>query len=57
MKLSINVGKLYAEGDVYINWAKKSKNKKVKRRLVIKALKEIKCLSSKELRRRILPKY
>ncbi len=57
MKLSINVGKLYAEGAFYINWAKKSKNKKVKRRLVIKALKEIKCLSSKELRRRILPKY
>ncbi len=57
MKLSINVRKLYPEAIFYINWAKKSKNKKVKRRLVIKALKEIKCLSSKELRRRILQKY
>lgn len=57
MKLSINVGKLYPEATFYINWAKKSKNKKVKRRLVIKALKEIKCLSSKELRRRIRQKY
>ena len=57
MKLSINVRKLYPEVIFYINWAKKSKNKKVKRRLVIKALKEIKCLSSKELRRRIRQKY
>ena len=57
MKLSINARKLYPEAIFYINWAKKSKNRKVKRRLVIKALKEIKCLSSKELRRRILQKY
>ncbi|MEE0728349.1 MULTISPECIES: hypothetical protein [Clostridia] len=57
MKLSINARKLYPEAIFYINWAKKSKNRKVKRRLVIKALKEIKCLSSKELRRRILTKY
>ena len=57
MKLSINARKLYTEAIFYINWAKKSKNRKVKRRLVIKALKEIKCLSSKELRRRILTKY
>ena len=57
MKLSINARKLYPEAIFYINWAKKSKNKKVKRRLVIKALKEIKCLSSKELRRRTLQKY
>ena len=57
MKLSINARKLYPEAIFYINWAKKSKNRKVKRRLVIKALKEIKRLSSKELRRRILTKY
>ena len=57
MKLSINARKLYPEAIFYINWAKKSQNRKVKRRLVIKALKEIKCLSSKELRRRILTKY
>lgn len=57
MKLSINARKLYPEAIFYINLAKKSKNKKVKRRLVIKALKEIKCLSSEELRRRILQKY
>ena len=57
MKLSINISKIYPEVIFYINWAKKSKNKKVKRRLLIKALKEIKCLSSKELRRRILRKY
>ena len=57
MKLSINVRKLYPEALFYINWAKKSKNKKVKRRLVIKALKGIKCLSSEDLRRRILTKY
>ena len=57
IKIKINVSKIYPEVIFYINWAKKSKNKKVKRRLVIKALKEIKCLSSKELRRRILQKY
>ena len=57
MKLSINVRKLYPEAIFYINWAKRSKNKKVKRRLVIKALKGIKCLSSEDLRRRILTKY
>ena len=59
MKLSININarKLYPEAIFYINWAKKSKNEKVKRRLVIKALKEIKCLSNEELRRRILQKY
>ena len=53
MKLYINVNKIYPEMIFYINWAKKSKNKKVKRRLAIKALKEFKCLSSKELRRRV----
>ena len=57
MKLSINVRKLYPEALFYINWAKKSKHRKVKRRLVIKALKGIKCLSSEDLRRRILTKY
>ena len=57
MKLFINARKLYPEANFYIIWAKKRKNRKVKRRLVIKALKEIKCLSSKELRRRILTKY
>ena len=53
MKLSINVSKIYPEMIFYINWAKKSKNKKVKRRLVIKALKEFKCLSNEELRKRV----
>ena len=53
MKLSVNVSKIYPEMIFYINWAKKSKNKKAKRRLLIKALKEFKCLSSKELKRRI----
>ena len=53
MKLYINVSKIYPEVIFYINWSKKSKNEKVKRRLVIKALKEFKCLSSKELRRRV----
>ena len=42
MKISINVSKIYPEMIFYINWAKKSKNKKVKRRLAIKALKEFK---------------
>ena len=53
IKIKINVSKIYPEVIFYINWAKKSKNKKVKRRLVIKALKEIKCLSSEELRERV----
>ena len=53
MKISINVSKIYPKMIFYINWARKSKNKKVKRKLVIKALKEFKCLSSKELRRRV----
>ena len=53
MKLSVNVSKIYPEMIFYINWAKKSKNKKAKRRLLIKALKEFKCLSSEELKRRV----
>ena len=53
MKLSINISKIYPEVIFYINWAKKSKNKKVKRRLVIKALKEFKCISNEELRERV----
>ena len=53
MKLSINISKIYPEVIFYINWAKKSKNKKVKRRLVIKALKEFNCLSNEELRERV----
>ena len=53
MKLSINISKIYPEAIFYINWAKKSKNKKVKRRLVIKALKEFNCLSNEELRERV----
>ena len=56
MKLSINVRELYPEAIFYINWAKKSKNKKVKRKLILKALKAIKCLSKSELRRRIFKK-
>ena len=53
VKIKINVSKIYPETIFYINWAKKSKNKKTKRRLLIKALKEFKCLSSKELKRRV----
>ena len=53
MKLSINISKIYPEVIFYINWAKKSKNKKVKRKLVIKALKEFNCLSNEELRERV----
>ena len=53
MKLSINISKIYPEVIFYINWAKKSKNKKVKRKLVIKALKEFKYLSNEELRKRV----
>ena len=53
MKISVNVGKIYPEVIFYINWAKKSKNKKVKRRLVIKALKEFKHISNEELRKRV----
>ena len=53
MKLSINVSKIYPETIFYINWAKKSKNKKVKRRLAIKALKEFKHLSNEELKERV----
>ena len=53
MKLSINISKIYPEMIFYINWAKKSKNKKVKRKLVIKALKEFKHLSNEELRKRV----
>ena len=53
MKLYINVSKIYTEVIFYINWSKKSKNKKVKRRLTIKALKEFDNLSSEELRERV----
>lgn len=53
MKISINVSKIYPETTFYINWAKKSKNKKVKRKLAIKALKEFEHLSNEELRERV----
>ena len=53
IKIKINVSKIYPEVIFYINWAKKSKNKKVKRKLVIKALKEFKHLSNEELRERV----
>ena len=53
IRIKINVSKIYPEMIFYINWAKKSKNKKVKRRLTIKALKEFKCLSNEELRKRV----
>ena len=53
MKLYINVSKIYPEVIFYINWSKKSKNKKVKRRLAIKALKEFKHLSNEELKERV----
>lgn len=54
MKLSINVRKLYQEATFYLNWARKSKNIKTKRKLIIKAIKEVKFLSKKDLKRRIL---
>ena len=53
MKISINVSKIYPKMIFYINWAKKSKNKKVKRRLTIKALEEFKRISKEELRERV----
>lgn len=53
IKIKINVSKIYPEVIFYINWAKKSKNKKVKRRLAIKALKEFEHLSNAELRERV----
>ena len=53
MKLSINISKIYPEMIFYINWTKKSKNKKVKRRLAIKALKEFERISNEELRERV----
>ena len=53
IKIKINVSKIYPETIFYINWARKSKNKKIKRRLLIKALKEFKYLSNEELRKRV----
>ena len=53
IKIKINVSKIYPEVIFYINWARKSKNKKTKRRLLIKALKEFKYLSNGELRERV----
>ena len=53
IKIKINVSKIYPEVIFYINWARKSKNKKTKRRLLIKALKEFKYLSNEELRERV----
>ena len=53
IKIKINVSKIYPETIFYINWARKSKNKKIKRRLLIKALKEFKYLSNEELRERV----
>ena len=53
IKIKINVSKIYPEVIFYINWAKKNKNKKVKRRLAIKALKEFEHLSIEELRERV----
>lgn len=53
IKIKINVSKIYPETIFYINWAKKSKNKKVKRRLAIKALKEFEHISNEELRERV----
>ena len=53
IRIKINVSKIYPEMIFYINWAKKSKNKKVKRRLAIKALKEFKRIPNEELRERV----
>ena len=53
IKIKINVSKIYPETIFYINWNRKSKNKKVKRRLIIKALKEFKHISNEELKERV----
>ena len=53
IRIKINVSKIYPEMIFYINWAKKSKNKKIKRRLAIKALKEFESISNEELRERV----
>ena len=53
IKIKINVSKIYPEVIFYINWSKKNKNRKVKRRLAIKALKEFKYLSNEKLRERV----
>ena len=53
IKIKINVSKIYPETIFYINWARKSKNKKIKRRLLIKALKEFKYISNEEMRERV----
>ena len=53
IKIKINVSKIYPEVIFYVNWAKKSKNKKTKRRLAVKALKEFKSISNEKLRERV----
>lgn len=49
--MTINVRNLYPKTIFYIEWSRRNKNKKTKRKLIIKAIKEVKCLSKKELRR------
>lgn len=51
--ITIRTKRIFPEAMFYINWAKKSKNKKTKRKLLTKALKEVKCVSKNEIRRRI----
>ena len=53
IKIKINVSKIYPEVMFYINWSKKNKNRKVKRRLAVKALKEFESISNEELRERV----
>ena len=53
IKIKINVSKIYPEVIFYINWSKKNKNRKVKRRLAVKALKEFESISNEELRERV----
>ena len=53
IKIKINVSKIYPEVIFYINWSKKNKNRKIKRRLAVKALKEFESISNEELRERV----
>ena len=41
IKIKINVSKIYPEMIFYINWAKKSKNKKSKKKIAYKSIKRI----------------
>lgn len=53
LTISLNARKLYPEAIFYLDWARKSRNRKTKRKLIIKALKEVKCISKNDLKKRI----